>query len=116
MPPGGDDDRPDRGPDMKTPVCRHGLPRQRGFTLIELMVSVAIGMVIALALLMLLSNVNRNNAELARTNSVIENGRFSLQLLDADVSHAGFWGGFVPTFDDLNVFGAPGAANTANVV
>jgi type IV pilus assembly protein PilW len=75
---------------------------QRGFTLIELMVSMAIGMVIALALLTLLINVNRNNAELSRTNSVIENGRFSLQLLEADVSHAGLWAGYVPSYDNLN--------------
>jgi type IV pilus assembly protein PilW len=100
---------------MMIPVRREVLAAQRGFTLVELMVSVAIGMVIALALLLFLDNINRNNAELARTNSVVENGRFSLQLLEADVSHAGFWGGYVPTFDDLNV-GAPGAVNTKDVV
>jgi type IV pilus assembly protein PilW len=88
---------------------------QRGFTLIELMVSLAIGMVITLALLTLLINVNRNNAELSRTNSVIENGRFSLQLLEADLSHAGFWGGYVPSFDDLNWSGTLGTNDSATV-
>jgi type IV pilus assembly protein PilW len=77
----------------------------RGFTLVELMVALAISMVIVLALITLLINVNRNNSELTRTNRLIENGRFALQLLDADMSHGGFWGGFVPKFDDLGVSG-----------
>lgn len=36
---------------------------------------------------------------------MIENGRFSLQLLEADVSHGGYWGGFAPKFDDLTLYG-----------
>lgn len=75
---------------------------QRGFTLVELMISLTIGLFIVIALLTLLINVNRNNGELTRTNHLIENGRFALQLLEADVSHAGYWGGFVPSFDDLS--------------
>jgi len=92
---------------------KHG---QRGLTLIELMVSVVLAMLIAIALLTLLVNVNRNNTELARTNSVIENGRFSLQLLEADVSHGGFWGGYVPTFDSLSSSAMPGANSGSAVL
>lgn len=78
-----------------------------GFTLVELMVSMAIGLLIVLALITLLININRNNSEMTKTNRVIENGRFALQLLEANISHAGFWGGFVPTFDDLTTTSAP---------
>lgn len=78
-----------------------------GFTLIELMVSLAIGLLVVLALVAMLVNVNRNNGELNKTNRVIENGRFALQLLQADIAHAGFWGGFVPQFDDLIVDTVP---------
>lgn len=84
-----------------------GSRRHAGFTLIELMVSLTIGLFIVLALLTLLINVNRNNGELTKTNRVIENGRFALQLLEADVSHAGYWAGFVPGFDDLSNSVAP---------
>ena len=45
-----------------------------------------------------LINISRNNSELSKTNRVIENGRFALQLLAADVAHAGFWGGYLPAF------------------
>lgn len=89
---------------MKQPPRR--LP-QAGLTLIELMVSMVIGLLIVLALITLLINVNRNNSEMGKTNRVIENGRFALQLLQADVAHAGYWGGFVPQFDDLDIKVAP---------
>jgi type IV pilus assembly protein PilW len=87
--------------------------RQAGFTLIELMISLTIGLFIVLALLTLLINVNRNNGELTKTNHLIENGRFALQLLEADVSHAGYWGGFVPSYDDLGNTSAPTDVPTA---
>lgn len=84
-----------------------GRAAQSGFTLVELMISMVIGLFIVLALLTLLINVNRSNSEMTKSNRVIENGRFALQLLQADVSHAGFWGGFVPRFDDLTATGVP---------
>lgn len=94
-----------RGSHHATSQCR---PRQAGFTLVELMVSMVIGLFIVLALLTLLINVNRNNSEMTKSNRVIENGRFALQVIEGDVSHAGFWGGFLPQFDDLTVQAAPG--------
>lgn len=80
---------------------------QLGFTLIELMVALAIGLVIMLALITLLVNVSRNNAELSKSNQMIENGRFALQLFEADIAHASYWAGFVPGFDDLSRTTAP---------
>lgn len=77
------------------------LHSQRGFTLVELMISMVLGLLIVLALITMLINVNRNNSELSSNNRLIENGRFALQLLATDVSHAGYWGGHVPEFDDL---------------
>jgi len=86
---------------------------QKGFTLVELMVSLAIGLVIILALITMLVNVNRNNTEMSKANRQIENGRYALQLLEADVQHAGYWGGFVPAFDDLTTTGVPADVPTA---
>ncbi|TFW09373.1 pilus assembly protein PilW [Oxalobacteraceae bacterium OM1] len=86
--------------------CAHAA-RATGFTLIELMISIVISMVVLIALVSLLVSTNRNNGELARTNSQIENGRFAIQLLQGDVAQAGFWGAYVPSFDDLSAAGAP---------
>lgn len=81
--------------------------QQMGFTLVELMVSLVIGLLIVLGLIALLVNVNRSNSEMTKTNGVIENGRFALQLLESDIVHAGYWGGFVPSFDNLTITGTP---------
>ena len=80
---------------------------QAGFTLVELMISMVLGLLIVLALVTLLINVSRNNGEMSKSNRVIENGRFALQLLQADISHAGFWDGFLPDFDNLSTAGVP---------
>jgi len=89
---------------IPTPAARRP---QSGFTLVELMISMVLGLFVVLALLTLLINVNRNNSEMTKTNRVIENGRFSIQMLESDISHAGFWAGFLPLFDDLTATGMP---------
>ena len=87
--------------------------RQAGFTLVELMISLALGLLIVLALVTMLINVNRNNNELGFSQRMIENGRFAMQLLETDVSHTGYWGGFLPNFDELTYVGAPVLASVA---
>jgi len=58
-------------------------------------------MLIVAALLALYLNITRTNNEMAKANRQIENGRFAIQLLQNDIVHAGFWGEYVPPFDDL---------------
>ncbi len=74
--------------------------RQRGFGLVELMISMLIGLVIIGALVTLFVNTSGNNRELARANSMIENGRFAIKVLEDDLAHAGYWGAYVPQYDD----------------
>ena len=50
----------------------------------------------------MLVSLSSANRELAKANSQIENGRFAIQVLQSDIAHAGFWGTFVPQFDDVN--------------
>ena len=78
--------------------------RDAGFTLVELMVSMAIGLLIVLALITLLVNVNRNNSEMSKTNRQIENGRFAIQVLERDLVHSGFWGTLPYTIGTLPAF------------
>lgn len=90
-------------PATKTRAC-HG---ERGFSLVELMVAMLISLILLLAMTGLLINMNRNNAELRKTNMRIENGRFAVQLLQNEIGQAGFWGGFIPQFDDLTAKTVP---------
>lgn len=74
---------------------------QMGVSLIELMISIAIGLVIMTGVLQLFADMIRSSNDLENSNAQIENGRFALQIIENDLVHAGFWGGFIPQFDDL---------------
>lgn len=81
--------------------------RQYGFSLIELMIALVIGLLISAALGMLFLNISRSNEEMAKANSQIENGRFAIQLLQEDIVHGGYWAGHVPQFDDFTFASEP---------
>lgn len=68
--------------------------KQRGFTLIELMVAMAIGTVISLALSQIFAVSTRVKAENDRLGLQIENGRFAMDTLQGELAHAAFFGGF----------------------
>ncbi len=92
------------------PVARPGSQasaRQSGLSLIELMVSLAISLVILAALVGLFVNTSRTSREFARANGMIESGRLAIQVLENDIAHAGFWGTYVPHFDDQTASAAP---------
>lgn len=71
------------------------------------MIAIAIGMVIVAALLALYVNVTRTNNEMTKMNRQIENGRFAIQVMQDDIVHAGYWGSYVPQFDDLTLVTQP---------
>lgn len=71
----------------------HSLRRgQCGFSLIELMVGLAIGLIVVTALLVLFANASSIGQNLARSSTQIENGRYVSELLREDVRLAGFFG------------------------
>lgn len=72
------------------------LIRQTGFSLIELMVSIALGLLVMSGVLAIYIDLTRSNTELAKMNRQIENGRFTIQHLQQELWHAGFWDGYVP--------------------
>jgi len=83
---------------------------QRGISLIELMVALTLSLIMVAALAELYVNISRGNQELTKTNSQIENARFAIQFLQNDVVHAGYWGTYVPGFDDLTTTEIPADA------
>lgn len=72
--------------------------RQSGFSLIELMVSTAIGLVVLAVLATIFANTSTARAELQRSSQQIDNGRYAVDLLSEDLQLAGYFG-------ELNVSG-----------
>lgn len=68
------------------------LHTQRGLSLIELMISIALGLVLIVGLSNVYLNSSRTAKELQKAGQQIENGRYALELLTNELRHAGFYG------------------------
>ena len=83
-------------------VMKRPLARQQGLSLVELMISMTIGMFLLLGLGTLLMANSETSQELNKAGNQIENGRYGIQVLTDDIRLAGF----------LGTYKAPGAPGT----
>lgn len=83
---------------MKTMQSNRGAarPGQGGFSLIELMIAVALGLIILAALTTFFVQTSANRQEMERNTRQIENGRFAIDLMREDVTLAGFYADLAP--------------------
>lgn len=77
---------------------------QRGFTLVELMVAITIGLLLLAGLSTLFAGNNHAQMEVDRANRQIENGRYAMQLISSDLRNAGFYGEFDPSVLPMPAF------------
>lgn len=66
--------------------------RQRGLSVIELMVGLTVGMLLVAGLALMFGNATRSSLELEKSVRHIENGRQAIDLLSEDIALAGFYG------------------------
>lgn len=66
--------------------------RQIGLSLVELMISLTIGLVLLTGLTTLIVQQSNTSNELEKSSRQIENGRYAMQILHGDIQHAGFYG------------------------
>lgn len=85
---------------------------QLGFSLVELMVALALGLAIVAAVGTLSVNATRSYRAMNRASEQIENGRYALKIIKDDVEHAGFYGLFNPL--NANLILPATAPNTCN--
>src|SRR5215470_6020072 len=67
-----------------------------GYTMVELLVSMTIGLIILAALVTVFAGNSRERGEIERSNEQTENGRYALQLLSEDLRDAGYLASFNP--------------------
>ena len=81
--------------------------RQRGFSLVEFMIAMTIGLFLIAGLVYLIAETSRSRAEMERSSRQIENGRYALDRIAEDLRHAGFYSEFfLPPMTDKPGFPA----------
>lgn len=92
-------------------MTRRPVPRaQLGLSVVELMVGMAVGLVLVAGLALMFANSSRSSNALNQSLRQIENGRYAMELLQDDLSMAGFYAE-VPM--DSLAYSLPAACATA---
>lgn len=82
---------------LATLTLRRGSRRHSsgGFSLVELMVALAIGLILVAGLATLFANSSRTGSEIDKSMRQIENGRYAAELFSENVGIAGYYGELV---------------------
>jgi len=67
---------------------------ERGFSLVEMMIAMTIGLMICAGLVTIFANTSNTQQELRRTAQQIENGRYAMDVLSQDLQVTGYFGSF----------------------
>lgn len=67
-------------------------PRQTGFSVVELMIAMVLGLAVVAAVGTLSLNATRSYRTLDQANQQLESGRYALAVLRNDLEHAGYYG------------------------
>ncbi len=70
--------------------------RQTGLSLVELMISLTIGLFLLLGITTLIVQQSSTRGEMEKSSRQIENSRYAMQILHDDIQHAGFYGEYSP--------------------
>jgi type IV pilus assembly protein PilW len=69
-------------------------PRLNGFSLVELMIGLTVGLIVVAGLSTIYANSSRSQTELQKSAAQIENGRYAMEVISNDLHLAGFYGDF----------------------
>lgn len=69
---------------------------QSGLSLVELMISLTIGLILLTGLTALIVQQSSTRTELEKSSRQIENGRYAMELLNGDIELAGFYSEYSP--------------------
>lgn len=84
--------------------------KQKGFTLIEIFISLAIGLVLFAGVMSIFVGLRTTTSETSSYGALQENGRFAISLLSNDLMLQNFWGELPGTLSFNNLDSVPGAA------
>lgn len=83
------------------------MKKQLGYTLIEIFISLAIGLALFAGVLSVFVGMKTTTQETATYGELQENGRFALSVLSDDLLRQNFWGDYTGTLDVSMLNGVP---------
>lgn len=86
---------------------------QSGLSLVELMISMTLGLLILAGVTTVFVNNNRTRNEVEKFSRQIENGRYAMQMLTDDIGIAGYLGEYVPPTSAPTLAAVPDPCATA---
>ncbi len=87
-------------------------PKIQGFTLVELMISLSVGLVLFAGVMSIFVGMRTTTAETSSYGELQENGRFAISVLTDDLLRQNFWGDLSGTFSQTSLIAIPGAPGT----
>jgi type IV pilus assembly protein PilW len=75
----------------------------RGFTLVELMIALSVGLVLFAGVLSVFVSMRTTTAETSSYGELQENGRFAISVLTEDLLRQNFWGDFSGTYNQGSI-------------
>ena len=97
------------------PTSRRPRRASAGFSLIELMIGVTIGLVLLTVMATVFDRTSGGRSDLDRVSRLVENSRFAVEVIGDDVRHAGFYGTFLPPSDTVFTDTSPCVWNVADL-
>lgn len=97
------------------PLLRRFRRRQTGVSLIELMISITIGLALLAGITMLISYQSSTRADMDKAGRQVESGRYAFTLLQDDIQHAGYYGQYGSVFSAPAALPDPCATDTASI-
>ena len=82
---------------------------QQGFTLVELMIAMSIGLVLFAGVMSVFIGMRTTTAETSTFGELQENGRFAISVLTDDLLNQDLWGDYVGTLSSANLLQIPAA-------
>ena len=80
-----------------------------GFTLLELMISLSVGLVLFAGVMSVFVGIRTTTVETSSYGELQENGRFAINILTDDLLKQNFWGDYSGTFSRASINPVPGA-------
>lgn len=86
---------------------KHSITMQKGFTLVELILSMSVGVVLFSGIISIFIGMRTTTAETSNYGELQENGRFAISILTDDLTRQDFWGDYAGYLDSSTLISVP---------